>query len=354
VPKIDEYLTRVLERRGSDLHFLAGDPPRIRVYGDLTPLDPEPLGMDFVRDTLLEIMPKTAVQRFEAMARLQPRSQDARVADLVRFDGTGLHVAATLQARIGDWLPSLRPGGPDAAALAAALQAHLGDLLITFLRQVRARTGASHVCLGGSLFYHSAMNTRVRQSDVFEQVFIPVDPGNSGLAVGAALHGSGAAPALASAFLGPAYTPDEMKQVLDNCKLRYAWESDGSALDIAVDALRHGRLVGWFDGAMEWGPRALGARCILANPASPYVLENLNRFLKQREPWRGYALSGRLRGHRTWTVLASAYCGGHCTPSQLCAAAACRVKYGSARCGRARQTRSARPAIRIELTWSCS
>ena len=65
MPRIDDYLTRVLERRGSDLHFLAGDPPRIRVYGDLTPLDPEPLGMDFVRDTLMEIMPKNAVQRFE-------------------------------------------------------------------------------------------------------------------------------------------------------------------------------------------------------------------------------------------------------------------------------------------------
>jgi carbamoyltransferase len=59
-----------------------------------------------------------------------------------------------------------------------------------------------------------------------------------------------------------------------------------------VDALGRGRLVGWFDGAMESGPRALGARCILASPFSPYVLENLNRFLKHRQPWRGYALSG--------------------------------------------------------------
>jgi carbamoyltransferase len=52
-----------------------------------------------------------------------------------------------------------------------------------------------------------------------------------------------------------------------------------------------GKLVGWFDGAMEWGPRALGARSILANPFAPFVLENLNRFLKHREPWRGYAVS---------------------------------------------------------------
>ncbi len=235
---------------------------------------------------------ETATQRFEAMARLQPAARDARVAGLITLGADGLQVDPALESRLAGWLPSMTPGRPEVATLAAALQAHLGDVLVAFLEQVRTRTGATRVCLGGSLFYHSAMNTRVRQAGTFEEVFIPIDPGNSGLAVGAALHGSGAAPALASPFLGPAYTPDEMKQVLDNCKLRYTWESDGSALDIAVEALRHGRLVGWFDGAMEWGPRALGARCILANPASPYVLDNLNRFLKQREPWRGYALSG--------------------------------------------------------------
>ncbi len=65
MPRIDDYLNRVLENRASDLHFLAGDPPRIRVFGDLTPIDPEPLDREFVRETLYEIMPKTAVQRFE-------------------------------------------------------------------------------------------------------------------------------------------------------------------------------------------------------------------------------------------------------------------------------------------------
>ncbi|MCP5328383.1 MAG: type IV pilus twitching motility protein PilT [Steroidobacteraceae bacterium] len=65
MPRIDEYLNLVLERRASDLHLLAGDPPRIRVYGDLTPLHPDPLSADLVRETLYEIMPKTAVQRFE-------------------------------------------------------------------------------------------------------------------------------------------------------------------------------------------------------------------------------------------------------------------------------------------------
>jgi twitching motility protein PilT len=66
MPRIDDYLVEVLKQKGSDLHFLAGDPPRVRVYGDLHPLAPEPLAADFVRETLYEIMPKAAVQRFES------------------------------------------------------------------------------------------------------------------------------------------------------------------------------------------------------------------------------------------------------------------------------------------------
>ncbi|MBS0373355.1 MAG: type IV pilus twitching motility protein PilT [Proteobacteria bacterium] len=63
--RIDEFLTEVLNRKGSDLHFIAGDPPRLRLYGDLQPLRPEPLKADFVRETLYEIMPPKAVTRFE-------------------------------------------------------------------------------------------------------------------------------------------------------------------------------------------------------------------------------------------------------------------------------------------------
>jgi twitching motility protein PilT len=65
MPVIDEYLKEVLSKKGSDLHFLAGDPPRIRLYGDLQPLRPDRLEKDFVQQTLYEIMPKNAVKRFE-------------------------------------------------------------------------------------------------------------------------------------------------------------------------------------------------------------------------------------------------------------------------------------------------
>jgi carbamoyltransferase len=234
-----------------------------------------------------------ADQRFEALARLQPDGRQARVDALMTFEADHLVVNPGLEARVEEWLAGERsPEHPARAALAAALQARLGELFLEWLRRIRGKADAGQLCIGGSFFYHSSLNTLVKRAGVFDQVFVPVDPGDSGLAAGVALHALGGGPKAVSPFLGPSYTPEEIKEVLDNCKLQYTWETYDTAIAAAVEALRHGRLVGWFDGGMEWGPRALGARCILANPAAPYVLENLNRFLKHRESWRGYALSG--------------------------------------------------------------
>lgn len=241
-----------------------------------------------------------ADQRAAALARLRPQSREAAVDRLFALDGRALVVDAGLDSFIEARRHGATGDAQAPAALAAALQGRLADLVIELLRDVRTRIGLPHLCLGGSLFYNASINTAVRQSGVFSDAFVPIDPGNGGLAVGAALHGLGRAPSPVSPFLGPSYSAEETKQVLDNCKLHYTWESEGDAIAVAVKALRDGRLVGWFDGAMEWGPRALGARCILANPTAPYVLDNLNRFLKQREPWRGYALSGLLEAVPTF------------------------------------------------------
>jgi carbamoyltransferase len=233
-------------------------------------------------------------QRFEALARLKANHRDERIARLMTGDGTSLSTQANWQASARQNLSDydLRIGTPSSAGLAAALQSRVGELFIEFLRMVRERTGSDALCLAGSFFHHSSINTLVKQSGLFARVHVPINPGNAGLAVGTALRVSGADPRPVTPFLGPSYQADEIKATLDNCKLRYDWLRDGDAIAMAVDAVRRGMLVGWFEGAMEWGPRALGGRCILANPFAPYVLENLNRFLKRREPWRGYALTG--------------------------------------------------------------
>jgi carbamoyltransferase len=248
-------------------------------------------------------------QHLEAFARLESGCRLAEVDDLFAYTPDGIVAAADWRDR----LAAIGDGGPSQRArAAAAVQTRLGDLLLALVADVRRATGASHLSLAGSLFYNSALCTRLKTAEGFADVFVPVNPGSAGLAVGAALLAAEGRPARVSAMLGPAFSAEAVKAVLDNCKLAYDWAGDAGCERRAVDALLAGKLVGWFDGPMEWGPRALGARSILANPFSPFVLENLNHFLKHREPWRGYAVSC-LEG-----VAADAFDGPRSAPHMEC------------------------------------
>jgi carbamoyltransferase len=241
--------------------------------------------------TLLGFPPPGGDQRFESLARMMAASPDQTLPALFTTDGHRVTTPETWRASVADRTRSAADIRKK-AQLAAALQAQIADVLVALLRCVRKTLPAANLCLGGGLFHHSSINTVARQCGAFERVFIPVNPGNAGLAVGAAMHDATLGPAPVSAFLGPSYDAEtDIKATLDNCKLRYDLLGEGAAIATAIHHLQQGRLVGWFEGRMEWGPRALGARAILANPFSPYVLENLNRFLKRREAWRGYALS---------------------------------------------------------------
>jgi carbamoyltransferase len=232
-------------------------------------------------------------QRLEALARLEPNHRDERVTALIRTDGCSIDVEPTWQSSVETLFTEAtrRIGIIGGAGLASALQGRIVEVFLAFLTQIHRHVSDRRLCLAGSLFYNSAINTAAKQSRLFDDVFIPVDPGNPGLAVGTALSTNHREPELLSPFLGPAYDSNEIKATLDNCKLRYDLRSDDALIDTVVSALRKGMLVAWFEGGMEWGPRALGARSILASPFSPYVLENLNGFLKRRQPWRGYGLS---------------------------------------------------------------
>jgi carbamoyltransferase len=230
-------------------------------------------------------------QRLEALARLRPGERDDRAALLFGRHADGLVVSDDWKSAVERWIGE--SGARQLPAIASALQGRIGDLLLEFLADVRRHAPARRqLCVGGSLFNNSCFNSRVKLETGYEQVYVPINADDAGLALGAALLAAGNVRLPVTPFLGPAYTDEEIKAILDNCKLTYQWASENETITIAIDALRKGRLVAWFDGAMEWGPRALGGRSILANPFAPYVLDNLNRFLKEREVWRGYALSG--------------------------------------------------------------
>lgn len=230
-------------------------------------------------------------QRLEALARLNPSGRDDRVNKLFTLHDDRVECAPNWEACLEGW--TVGAERKRHVSLATSVQSRLGDLLLEFLSRVRQRVPTeTHLCVGGSLFSNSYLNSRVKLDGGFSDVFIPINPGNAGLSLGTALHVSRQARQSVTPFFGPSFSSEEVKATLDNCKLTYEWASEPDTIGIAVDALSKGRLVAFFDGAMEWGPRALGARSILANPSTQYALDNLNRFLKQRETWRGYALSG--------------------------------------------------------------
>jgi carbamoyltransferase len=230
-----------------------------------------------------------AEYQLEAMGRLDSADRAAALTPLLTYRDRSLVVDDALWPTLERWLAER-----GAVATAAAFQCALGDAMLMLVREVRSTVDIDVMCLGGGLFYNTYLNTRVATSGGFSKVFVPINPGNPGIAAGAALlcaQQEALSATEVSPFLGPEYDPAEVKHTLDNCKLTYEYCPDAKATDIAADALFKGQIVAWFQGRMEWGHRALGNRSILANPFVPHVLEHLNAFLKQRDRRHAFGFS---------------------------------------------------------------
>jgi carbamoyltransferase len=157
---------------------------------------------------------------------------------------------------------------------------------------------AKRVCLAGGLGMNALLVAALENSGKYDGVFVQPASGNSGSALGAVLYawhellGHDERAVIENYCLGPAYTAPEIKQVVENCKLRsrYLLTAD-ELVDAAVEQLSENRIVAWMQGRMEFGPRALGNRSILASPLDPYSTENLNTYIKHREAFRKFAAS---------------------------------------------------------------
>jgi carbamoyltransferase len=255
---------------------------------------------------LFEFERPSPEQQLEALAHLGGTRRLNRVRQLFEYEDGTLTCHRGWRDEVHDLIEAERCRGEGLPIdIASALQQRIGELLLEFLDDVCARSDCDTLCLGGGLFYNTYFTTLVRKAAAFRDVFVPIDPGNPGLAVGATLAVSAADKrqpdsSPLSPFLGPEYDSDAIKSTLDGCKLSYSFVSESQALDETVHALRRGYLVGWFQGRMEWGHKALGNRSILADPTSPYVLDNLNCFLRKRERWRPFGVSALAEGIPSW------------------------------------------------------
>jgi carbamoyltransferase len=193
-----------------------------------------------------------------------------------------------------------RLGFPDATripsdavpAIAHGLQKTVEETVLTLAGE------GENLCLAGGLFLNVMLVEFLERSGRWKNVFVQPAAGNAGTAIGAVYHvwhqvrRHRRRPGGGSLLLGPSYGPEQIKQVLENCKLRFQYiRSTDEMLAAAVGMLGERKILAWMHGRMEFGPRALGNRSILASPLDPYSTENLNVFIKHREPFRKFAAS---------------------------------------------------------------
>ena len=184
--------------------------------------------------------------------------------------------------------------------LAASIQAVLEEAVLRLTRALARDTGSRNLCLAGGVALNCVANGKVLRDGRFERVWIQPAAGDAGGALGAALAAwhqhlghprepSGGADRMRGAYLGPAFGDDEVARRLAACGARFERVDDGALLDRCVHDLVAGKALGWFQGRMEFGPRALGARSILGDPRSPTMQKTLNLRIKYRESFRPFA-----------------------------------------------------------------
>ena len=224
---------------------------------------------------------------------------DERFVDDVRdliglVPGGGVRIDAR---RVTETFAKLVASGTfeDRAALARAAQDVLEEALLHSARALRERTGAENLCIAGGVGLNSVANGRILREAGFRRLFVVPAAGDNGISLGCAYYGlheldgvpMDELPVLDNAYLGPEYPASMVEAALAESGLRVEAPDDLPAQ--VARLLADGRLVGWFDGGSEFGPRALGHRSILAAPFPAQVRDHLNDNVKFREWFRPYA-----------------------------------------------------------------
>jgi carbamoyltransferase len=196
--------------------------------------------------------------------------------------------------------PPREPGaplGPEHAQIAASLQAVLEEVLLTLLIRLYERTRVKALCLAGGVALNCVLNGKILRHTPFERLYIQPAASDAGTSVGAAFYvwhehlRRPRAFTMEHAYWGPEWSEGEIREVLHRHGLVARRVATEELIEVVVRALAAGKIVGLFQGRMEFGPRALGNRSILADPRRPEMREILNRRVKHREPFRPFAPS---------------------------------------------------------------
>ena len=179
--------------------------------------------------------------------------------------------------------------------IAASLQIFVEETLISIANHVHKEVGLDNLCLAGGLFLNCVANQRILEETPFKRVFIQPASGDSGGALGAACYVNNVffdyprTYVMENAYLGSEYSDAEIKRALSLTQFESQAFDEASLCEEIAQALFQGKIVGWFQGRMEFGPRSLGCRSILANPCLPEIQDILNSRVKHRESFRPFA-----------------------------------------------------------------
>ena len=243
--------------------------------------------------------------RIDEMRRLlRPTGDGAFMLDMDYFDFQG-RVESGFSDRFVDlfgpprrsWQPIdlTSDEGRRYADIAASAQRLLEEVMVGIATDLQRETGLSDLCLGGGVALNGVANARILAEAGFKRLFVPSAPGDAGCALGAALYadrilfGRPDRTVPDHPFWGPEPNDAMLHRIAEEDGLPVARVDDAMLIEEVADALAHDRIVGWVEGALEFGPRALGHRSILAAPHDAAMRDRLNRDIKYREEFRPFA-----------------------------------------------------------------
>lgn len=180
--------------------------------------------------------------------------------------------------------------------IAAALQLLTEDILIKILKHAYKETKSENLVLAGGVALNSVFNGKILDHTPFKRVWIQPNSSDGGTSIGAASYiyntilGKRRNYVMRDAYLGPEFSNKEIEAFLKTKKIKYSvFRNEKELIEKTAELIYNNYVVGWFQGRMEWGPRALGARSILANPCNPQAQNLLNEKVKHREKFRPFA-----------------------------------------------------------------